>query len=614
MREPQIDQMRRLRPVGRVARVATCVAACVAASLAVWSTASAGPGASAEPRPGERPDFFLVVIDTARADAFRTWNRGLPVGDALEALARDGIVFERLRSPAPWTRPAVASLLTGLPPTRHQVAMGLDRLSSELETLPTLLHAAGYRTRGWAGNTQVLPVFGFGRGFDEYVDMAGLGTAHHPEASEIFAAAQSAVAGSPVGGGFYYIHIVDPHYPYAPPPAQQSRLEAAGAELGREFPPVAAPSEGPRDPNRSPLRYLAEVRDADTELGRFLDFLRKQGRYEPAMILVVSDHGEELRDHGGQGHGHTLYEELLRVPGVLKLPGNARAGTRVTRDVELQDLAVTVARWLPIEPPSESEGVDALDPRATATPGAYLSDSRRLAAVRSGSWKLIVDFDRGSSALYDLSLDPGEKRDVAAQHPERVAALRATLDRIQTLHAPGWHLRGCGCRGDATRLAFQLAFPVRPAGTGLARIGLEEADRVEIGPDGAAIRFDLTPPILAERGARTGRPVEGMDRDELVLPDGAAQGGGPVLRVVEGACEVAVGSGAPAPLEGELDLSALGERARVRASEPVRCQAQGAASCRPHLRVWYAPPPEALPESELDPGVAERLRALGYTW
>ena len=118
----------------------------------------------------------------------------------------------------------------------------------------------------------------------------------------------------------------------------------------------------------TPVRYLAEVRDADTELGRFLDFLKSERRYDPALILVVSDHGEELLDHGAEGHGHALYEELLRVPGVLKLPGNQRAGERVARDVELHDLAATVARWLPIDPPLGSPGVDALAPAASNVP------------------------------------------------------------------------------------------------------------------------------------------------------------------------------------------------------------------------------------------------------
>ena len=572
-----------------------------------------------------RPDFFLVVIDTARADAYQTYNPGLRVGAALAALARDGIVLERLRAPAPWTRPSVATLLTGLPPARHQVGAGLDRLSPDLATLPSLLKAAGYRTLGWSGNTQVLPVFGFGVGFDEYADLAGRGTRHHPEARTLFEAARGPISKSPVGGGFYYIHVVDPHYPYEPPREQESRVEelASASDLGRHFRPLSVPRKKPPNPNRSPVRYLAEVRDADTELGRFLGFLRSEKRYDPALILVVSDHGEELLDHGGEGHGHALYEELLRVPGVLKLPGNRRAGERVARDVELHDLAATVARWLPIDPPPGSPGVDALAPGAANAPHAYLSHHHGLAAVRHGDWKLIVDFERDAVELYDLRRDPYEERDLARREPERVAILRATLDRIQARHAPGWHLRGCGCRDETATLSFRLegvqAAPVR--------LELETSDRLAAsGAASLAVTLSLEPQRLSERGARTGRPLDRADRDEILIPrvnEEGADTGDPVLRPARAgeSLRVALGSGDARLLDGDLELSQVREQAAVRPSEPVRCGAaldRGRTAeervCRPTLHVWYSEPPVALSESELDPEVAERLRALGYEW
>jgi arylsulfatase A-like enzyme len=564
-------------------------------------TPLAAPAAGAPPA----PDAYVIVIDTARRDAWQTYTPALPVGGALERLARDGLVFERLRAPTSWTRPAVATLLTGLPPWRHQVLASLDLLPADVPTLPALLRERGYRTRGWSSNAQILPIWGFGRGFEELVDLGGRGTRRQTEARAVFEAARKTVADAPVGGGFYYLHLVDPHYPYTPPPAHLEAVAGLPDDVRRAFAPAGRPEPGAR---QAPVawRYLAEVRDADTELGRFLDFLRARKRYRDALILVVADHGEELDDHGATGHGATLYEEVIRVPGVLKLPGNARAGQRITRDVELHDLLATMAPFLGIRPPAGSPGVNVLEAGAVEAPAAYVLHDRRLAAVRQGRWKLIVDYGADRSELYDLAADPGERTNLADAQPRRVAALRALLDRVGARHRPGWHLRGCGCREPAA-LAFRVDAPAALADA----LDLEEADRVERG-DGLAVHLDLAPNRSAEPGRVTGKPLVFPDRDELVLEGGASTG--LRLRTAPGArLPLALGQGAPRETPDSVSLSP--EAARVRPSEPVLCKGEpprAAPGCTPHLRVWYTPPPDAVPAGQLDPELVERLRALGY--
>jgi arylsulfatase A-like enzyme len=196
--------------------------------------------------------------------------------------------------------------------------------------------------------------------------------------------------------------------------------------------------------------YDAEIRHVDSWVGRFLDGLREAGLYDPALIVLLSDHGEEFDDHGGWFHGLTLYEEMVGMPLVIKLPGGSLAGTRSARSVDMVDLAATVSGLAGIDHGFKGEdhtaqlGVD----QAAAPTRAFVERPPHLYGLRRGDWKLIRRMRDGEAEdrLFHLSRDPGELIDVAAAEPDTLRVLQFELEAILSRFGPG------SCRGGAEEL------------------------------------------------------------------------------------------------------------------------------------------------------------------
>jgi hypothetical protein len=310
---------------------------------------------------------------------------------------------------------------------------------------------------------------------------------------------------------------------------------------------------------------------------------------------------------------------MLRVPGVLKLPGNARAGTRVEDDAELLDLLPTLAAAIGLELPASLPGRDLLTTPGSLPPSFYslVIDGRRLGAVRLGQWKLIVNHRSGRRQLFDLETDPTESRNLADARPERVAALHALIEQAQAVHAPGWHIRACGCATDET-----VELSIWPGESFSRAVDLEPDDVVSPSrdTDGALqLSLKLPPEISWTTRAGLRKRVIVEDQDEVVL----TTGGAPRLRA-QTELHYALGNAAePSPIGDELALAPLAEAARVSPAEPVLCEPDRrlgsrrratSESCRPHLRIWWSPPPERVPAEAVEPELRERLRALGYAW
>jgi arylsulfatase A-like enzyme len=292
-----------------------------------------------DPEPPPSPHVFLYVIDTLRADALGPYGGNPELSPSMKAFAGEAVTYLRAHAPSTWTLPSVVSLLTGQYPDRHGVMAG--RFQYDPQRLPALqqfLGERGYRTVEISHSFVVSKAYGLDAGFGSYYlndHLNGL-QLRSEQARGLLASWLSQNAdGSPI---FAYLHTVDPHGPYSPP---QQPLEVVI--------PEALAAKGTID--RAEVAHIralyhSEVRYADREFGRFVDLLKWLGLYDHSFVILAADHGEEFAEHGGFEHGTTLFEEVLRVPLIVKYPGGRWAGERVDEAVSLVDIAPTVLAGL----------------------------------------------------------------------------------------------------------------------------------------------------------------------------------------------------------------------------------------------------------------------------
>lgn len=562
---------------------------------------------------------IVVLTDTLRADCLTTYRPGMSLGMEIDRLARDGVVFERAISSSSWTRTAIATLFTGLDAATHAVLERDDKLPTGLDGLPQELRRAGYETLAWSSNPNVLPLWGFDVGFDAFADAGATAwPKDKADASVVLGAVRATLAARPSAPAFLYVHLMDPHAPYRPEPADLDAVEKDGT-LGATFPGTAS-NAGAQSDYRA---YLAEIRGMDRELGAFFDDLRTRHLYDDAIILVLADHGEEFLDHGGMRHGKTLYQEMLHVPVVLKLAHGALAGTRVAAPVGMADLAPTVLGMLGLPPLPSADGRNLWDAsiqrlRDESAPQSALlkMDTHHKAALVDETRKLILDY-RATEQLFDLSVDPREQRDLLPGAGTEAASLRNALDARIARHEAGWHVRVCGA--DRTeRLRFRLEVP------GIARGALlEDGDTLQElathdGRTELRAEFNLSP-RPSERVLRNG-VWKGLraDEDEIVVTSGESDRL-VVHTIGDTRVSFAAGTSDAAAPATEFTAQASTAAFQIRPSDDVRCRQQPAADAilpppapDPYVRVWYVVPSEQVGANQVDPTMQERLRALGY--
>ena len=349
-----------------------------------------------------RAPIILVSIDTLRADHLPAYGYAKIPTPAIDALARDGVVFESCYTHVPLTLPAHTSLLTGLLPPEHGVRNNIGfRVAEGTPTLASELRQVGYATGGAVSAAVLRRETGIAQGFDWYDDdLRAEGpevrtTEVQRDGSETLERALSwlrerakASSGAPP---FLFFHIFEPHTPYAPP----DRYRRAG------IPP-----------------YDGEVMYADEIVGRLFDELRRLDLFERSLIVLLSDHGEGLGDHGEADHGVLLYREVMRVPLIVKLPGREGGGRRVSDPVQLVDLNPTLREWAGLPPKPELRGTSLL---ATLRGGPAPGDRRVYGESLYGrlhfGWKELFSL---TDTRYKLILAPRpELYDVRTDAPER---------------------------------------------------------------------------------------------------------------------------------------------------------------------------------------------------
>ncbi len=394
----------------------------------------------------DAPRVVLILVDTLRRDSLSCYGGARPT-PALDALAAAGVRFEQAISSAGWTLPAAASILTGVSPALHQARGKQTRLtpiSPDVKTGAELLSSAGVRTLAFTNAAFVNPLLGLTRGF-EFESHRHAYNRDIRRADETLAAALAQLEtddGRPV---FCLVHLFDPHLDYDPPGEFAQRytegLSAARRPLRRKDASHVRPGQqesvAPEHVARVRAAYDAEVAFVDAEIGRFVTELRARGELERTTIVVSADHGEEFWDHGAFEHGHSLYDELVRVPLLLVRPDEPRPDRAIDIPVRTLDLMPTIFELLGLgsAPAFEGESLLALLDGAAHEPRTALLDGTLYGfdkvALRSGRYKLVLDRDPQAAKaleLYDWRADPREQHDLAAAEPDVVARLAAELE------------------------------------------------------------------------------------------------------------------------------------------------------------------------------------------
>jgi arylsulfatase A-like enzyme len=399
-----------------------------------------GPGAiaphfAADPRiaaAGDaRPNLLLVVVDGLRADRVSP-SASSPLPE-IARLAREGVFFTEARSAAPWTRASIATLFTGVLPSQHGVETEApdDALPDALPTLAQQLRAAGYETAAFSANLHLDPAFGLTRGFGE-------SRAFHEDGSEVVARALRWIetARAP---WFAFVFIMDTHHPWRHRAQHDlsSGIDAplrSAAELGaaatRRARGVAEPT--PDEVRKLVALYDENARYADAQLGVLRSRLAQRGELERTLLVVTADHGEAFGEHGDFFHGYDLYDELVRVPLVVRGPGIPAAQRRDA--VSLADLGHSLLRWLAVPGAQGLPGRDLRTP-CEGPPEACASffETRfrgaDLAGVAAPPWKLVLDRKTRGSTLFELARDPLERSDASAADGKRAHSLQQVLTR-----------------------------------------------------------------------------------------------------------------------------------------------------------------------------------------
>lgn len=387
----------------------------------------------------ERHNVVLVTVDTLRADRMGFHGYPRDVSPHLDALAADSLVFERAYSTAPWTTPSFAAVFTGL----HPGALGIDDdprpPPDEVETLSQALCGAGYRTMGVVSHSYVGARYGFARGFEAWDEANAGGHAYvsSPKVTERAIRYLDSALEDP-RPFFLFVHYFDPHhdytehdeFPYAA--GYQGRVRSAKDNITELRSQIRSGELQEDDLEYLRDAYDSEIAFTDRHIGRLLDALRERRVYEDALIVFLSDHGEMFagRSHRWLGHSKYLYDELIHVPLLFKLPRQRRVGVQ-SAPVSTVDVFPTILDVLGHPaPPSGGDRSRSLLRRSSPSEHPVFAQTRQqnaMDAVLRGEWKLIRDWNAETSQLFRMRGDRGDFVDVGEQHPEVVAELEGLL-------------------------------------------------------------------------------------------------------------------------------------------------------------------------------------------
>jgi arylsulfatase A-like enzyme len=427
-------------------------------ALAVLRSFSDGKGSRGGPADCRGYNLIIIGFDPLGANHLKSYGYGRDTAPCLDVFARESVLFRNAVSPSSWTLPVFMSWFTSLYPSQHkvvnkysfidgkkQVYSNLQKLSPGTVTLAEVLKENGYATAGFTGDAGVEGMFGYNRGFDVYYDKTTFGGF-----SLVFPKALKWLKKHRGEKVFLFIQAYDVHGRYKhennfksrfADPSYQGKYRGTPAEYWQlrneslENKPLALAEE---DAQFWKDWYDGKIYEADKKLGAFLDELRGMGLYDNTIIVVSSASGNEFYEHRRFDHGYSLYDELIRVPLIIKIPGIE--GKIVPEQVRTVDIMPTVLDLLGVNGGETTEkqmrgvslvpfvhgGSLKLDAFSETD---YLLYSFKRSLRTSDGWKFIYSLESEKRELYNLNVDPLETRNLAETEPQKALELEKELLR-----------------------------------------------------------------------------------------------------------------------------------------------------------------------------------------
>ena len=384
------------------------------------------PSPEKTPALESNPPIFIILADACQAEHLGIYGYPRPTSPRIDEFARDAIVFENAYANASFTRSSVRSLLTGQIPEKSEVGNLTRVADSALPSLPEFLKVKGYRTSIFTSAVTISPTFGFTKGIDDYFQY--LGVLQKTKERKIDLDRFGNWLGTP-GPLFSYIHFIEPHLPIIAPPPFLDMFAAPNAPKGisPEKRPISELQYAagrkraytPQEIQSIKNDYDSTIAYVDSEIGKTLDHIRKAGLYDQSLIIVLSDHGEAMSEHGAWGHANNVFEETTHVPLLVKTPASLGLKGRVAKLVQLNDVYPTVLELLGqgLSLPGKSllDAVRSPEIDDAMTVSQSTSETAQF-GMRWRNWYCITSLRLNVNRLYDLAADPLKKTGPGSEH------------------------------------------------------------------------------------------------------------------------------------------------------------------------------------------------------
>ena len=582
--------------------------------------------------PAPRPNIVVYLVDTLRQDHLGLYGYERETSTSIDALAKDSIVFKQAYATSAWTKASTGSLLTGLHPRQHGATSRSSPLSPQATLLSEYLRPLGYYSAGIVTNPFVVDHWGFNRGYEVFEDLGEglpkIGGWMQIKAEQVNQRAFEVLDARPEGQPFFlYLHTIDPHGPNVPSKPYDTLFTDNPRPPGSAS--MLAMRPQPRRIKNTIALYDSEIRYSDDQFGEFVQGLRDRGLYEDTVIWFVSDHGEEFLDHGRGGHGTQLFNEVVEVPLILKLPGQEHAGLTVDTPVSLVDVMVTQLNLLERHAPETLAGrnlLDLLGKEPESTPVFLdlnlVAGTKQVLHVSKGivldDYKYIEELaPEPRKFLFNIREDPGEMNNLLDSLPEKASELDLLLRMQRSTEKSGLIVQGVSSKATEHGL-WTMTLKTDGQFVEVTPIDLEATDSYDYEPGGKQLTVQCLLMPLQDNVVQKSLV---QDKDAIAIrvepPDAKVHIESNEYSGVEQHMPIFLG---PQRTEASAPLEFSANQEDLKMNDISMLFTEAERNPRSSVKGLFIPPgvyvvrlPDAgAGDIEIPPEMVERLKALGY--